>query len=124
MRVGALFSRFVIAGLTVAAVQLGLLFILERSGLFYLYASTLSFCVGIVLNFVLQKYWSFRSVGNAPKQFMLFLSNSLVNIVANAVLMYLFVDLFATPTLIAQVCVIAILMLYNFGIYSLLFKKI
>lgn len=124
MRAGALFSRFVVAGLTVAVVQLGLLFVLERSGLFYLYASTLSFCIGIVLNFILQKYWSFRSTGNAQKQFMLFVSNSLVNIVANAGLMYLFVDLFVIPTLIAQVCAIAILMLYNFGIYSLLFKKI
>lgn len=124
MGAGALFSRFVVAGLTVAVVQLGLLSFLEMAGVYYLYASTLSFCVGIVLNFVLQKYWSFRSVGNTKRQFVLFVSNSLINLGANAGLMVMFVELFLLPTLLAQVGSIAILMVYNFTVYSFLFKRV
>ncbi len=124
MGAGALFSRFVVAGLSVAVVQLGLLSFLEMAGVYYLYASTLSFCVGIVLNFVLQKYWSFRSVGNTKRQFVLFAGNSLINLGANAGLMVMFVELFSLPTLLAQVGSIAILMVYNFTVYSFLFKRV
>lgn len=124
MGAGALFSRFVVAGLSVAVVQLGLLSFLEMAGVYYLYASTLSFCVGIVLNFVLQKYWSFRSVGNTKRQFVLFVGNSLINLGANAGLMVMFVELFSLPTLLAQVGSIAILMVYNFTVYSFLFKRV
>lgn len=121
---GALFVRFATAGLTVAVVQLGLLLSLEMAGVYYLYASTLSFCVGIVLNFVLQKYWSFRSSGNTERQFVFFIGNSLVNLAANAALMFIFVELFFVITLLAQVMSIAILMVYNFIVYSFLFKRV
>lgn len=121
---GALFVRFATAGLTVAVIQLSLLLSLEMAGVYYLYASTLSFCVGIVLNFVLQKYWSFRSSGNTERQFVFFIGNSLVNLAANAALMFIFVELFFVITLLAQVMSIAILMVYNFIVYSFLFKRV
>lgn len=123
MRVGTLFSRFVLAGLIVAVVQLSLLYVLIMGGAYYLYASTVSYGVGIMLNFLLQKYWSFQSAGNVERQFVLFVGNSLINLVANVILMYVLVDIFVAPTVLAQIGSLAVLTVYNFSIYSILFKK-
>ena len=54
--------RYVITGASSFLVDFLLLFLLELAGLYYLPASAVSFLVGISCNFLLTKFFAFKSV--------------------------------------------------------------
>src|SRR3989338_5425095 len=97
--------RYFVSGCTTAVVLfVSLILFREVLGFWYLYASTLAFCLALVTSFILQKFWTFRNVEhkNIQKQFMVFLMVSLCNLAVNATLMYVSVDILAVPYLFAQ----------------------
>ncbi len=116
-------SRYLAAGLIALAVNIVSLYVcVDLLGLWYLAGSTIAFIVTLLASFLLQKFWTFRerSSGRLPVQLMSYAALATVNIGVNALLMYLFVSVFAFHYLLAQVLSSGTIAVYGFVIYKLL----
>ena len=85
--------RYVITGASSFLVDFLLLFLLELAGLYYLPASAVSFLVGISCNFLLTKFFAFKSVDptvGPTAEVFVFAAISGGGLVLTMVLMYLF----------------------------------
>lgn len=87
--------RFLVAGSSAAAVDLGLLYVLtEWTGLHYLLSAVLAFIVAFCVSFFLQKFWTFQdhSVERVHSQVVLYFVIAVGNLGLNTLLMYFFVE--------------------------------
>lgn len=113
--------KFIVAGGIVAVSNVVFLyFFVNTAHLHYLLASSLSFLIALVLNFLLQKYWAFKGApaGKTGKQFFLFLVLVAVNFHLNLLFMFLFVERFSIQYLLAQIFTTIILAAFNFFVYQ------
>ncbi len=87
------FFRYVLTGASSFLVDFLLLFLLELAGIHYLPAAAISFIIGISCNFLLTKYFAFKSVdptvGPAAEIFV-FCAISGIGLALTMGLMYLF----------------------------------
>jgi len=95
---------------------------------------TISFCVAVTNSYFLNKYWTFgdKSKEQAPKQFVKFLSVSIVGLVLNNSIIYS-ITTFVNPVFglspvlwanFAKVIATGVVLMWNFGGYKLfVFKK-
>ena len=89
--------RYVLTGVSSFLVDFLLLFLLETLGVHYLPASACSFAVGITCNFLLTKYFAFKSVDSTvgpAAEIAVFLAISVVGLLLTMGLMYLFTSRF------------------------------
>ncbi len=117
--------RFVVSGIFVAVVGIVTLYIFtEWLNLWYLFSTVLSTSIAIIVNFVLQKFWTFEDKGKDAivKKFSLFLLVSVLNIILNTVLMYVFVDMFHIWYITAQAFIMLLLSFVNYFLYGYIFK--
>jgi len=86
--------RYVISGSLAGLTTILVLYILNGFlGWYYLLSSVLAYLSGFVISFSLQKFWTFRSHGEATsKQLFMYLGSSLFGLVLNTMLMYIFVE--------------------------------
>jgi putative flippase GtrA len=120
-----LVSRYIIAGGIGAVADLGLLFILVRSGVHYLIAATIAFIVATCVSFTMQKFWAFRNrqLERLHVQAPLFLLVAFFNVLMNTLLMYVLVDTFHIWYLGAQVIASGLVAVYSFFVYKFLVFK-
>jgi putative flippase GtrA len=113
--------KFAVSGCIVALVSvLVLSFLTEVCKLWYLFSSTVAFLVGVMVNFFLQKTWTFReNVGEVGMQMGLFFANSLLNLVLNTVFMYGMVDLIGIQYVVSQMLIMVALAVMNYTMYRL-----
>src|SRR5262245_45519710 len=85
--------RFILSGGTSAFVDLLILYLLNSVfEIYYLTSAIIAFIVAFGVSFTLHKFWTFRSHGErAHKQVILYLATSLLGLLLNTVLMYIFV---------------------------------
>jgi putative flippase GtrA len=117
VRSHAQFVKFAITGGLASITHIGLLvYFTEVLNMWYVGATSLGFVGAFGVSFTLQKYWTFQehSGTRLPKQAFAFFALQMVNLVANAILMYVAVDLLRAHYLVAQVIVLAILALSTF----------
>lgn len=98
--------RYVLAGTTAAAGNIGILFVLvEYFHIYYLAASVLSYLGALGLGFTLQKFWTFRDHSTHKTHFQLFLYMGVttMNLGINTTLMYFFVSVLGIWYIAAQV---------------------
>ena len=113
--------KFIVAGSTVAIFNIIFLrSFVEVLHLHYLLASSFSFILALILNFTLQKYWTFKGTQKSKtiKQFILFSALVVLNFFLNLLGMFLFVEIFNIQYLLAQVSIIIILAIMNFFVYQ------
>jgi len=113
--------RYLVAGLTGASTNIGLLYIFtDIFKIWYLYSSLLSFVVAVVLSFILQKFWTFNDgdVEKVHHQFTRFLGVALLAIVVNTISMYILVDIFKMWYIFAQIITGAVIAVFNFLMYK------
>lgn len=120
------FVRFIISGSTVAVIGILILFILvDLLKIWYLLSSTIAFFVTLVVNFILQKFWTFEdNAGKMHMQMSLFFLNALMNLVLNTVLMYGMVDMLRVHHLLAQGVVMGVLAVVNYTVYRVYIFRI
>ncbi len=116
------FTRYLTSGATVAAILFGLFYILLASGVQYLVASTVSFCVAVIVNFLLQKHFVFKANGQQLTQASGFFANSGLNLMINAAGMWVLVDYFGLVPLAGQIIVTGGLVVYNYWAYKYIFS--
>lgn len=119
-------GRFLVVG--------GLAFLVDYSVLWalvdllatnYLVASTLSFVVSVVFNYILSSIWVFDSTGNINRagSFVVFVALSIVGLLLNLAIMWLAVDILEIYYLIAKIGSTGIVMIYNFVSRKMILEK-
>lgn len=114
-------ARYLVAGITGAGTQIGLLYILtDVLGFWYLYSSIISFVIAIVISFILQKLWTFgdKKVRTAHHQFGKYLVVAVCGICINTAFMYILVDIVHIWYILAQIITGAVIAIFNFLMYK------
>ena len=115
--------KYLIAGGTAAAIDLGLLYFLtDILGIWYLISAGLAFVIAFFVSFFLQKFWTFRDGDREAiyKQMAVYLAVALGNLVINIVLMYTLVDGLKVWYMLAQFVVSGLIACESYWIYKLL----
>ena len=109
--------RYVITGASSFLVDFLLLFLLELAGLYYLPASAVSFLVGISCNFLLTKFFAFKSVDptvGPTAEVFVFAAISGGGLVLTMVLMYLFTSRLQLYFMVSKLISSILVFFWNF----------
>lgn len=113
--------RYLVAGITGAATQIGLLYVFtDIVGLWYLYSSIFSFLTAIIVSFLLQKFWTFadKNTNKMHHQFGKYMVVAILGLLVNTLAMFLLVDLLFLWYILAQIITGAIIAVMNFLMYK------
>jgi putative flippase GtrA len=113
--------RYVIAGGIASLSNFVTLYVLVQFlGVWYLLASIISFCVGIVTGYILHKFFAFRDKGegNMIHQFMFFAGYQIVMLGVNTLLMYIAVDIIGIWYLLSQIITTTLIATINFIVFK------
>lgn len=112
----SLFFRYIGAGAIAASVEF-LLFttFYELVGWPLLVANGAALAVAVILCFVLQKHWTFRSRGGANRQFLLYVFMQSISVVLNNLLMLGFVEGLGIYAPVAKVLEIGMVFIWNYS---------
>lgn len=113
--------RYLVGGGTAALANLATLFVLVHYlHLWYLSAAVLSFIIGMLTSFVMQKFFTFSDHRQGPvrRQAALHIGIQVFNLGLNTVLMYVGVSLLGVPYLLAQFLISASMAIYSFLFYK------
>lgn len=120
-------GKFIFSGGTASLTSLAILFLLTHFlGFWYLVSSVVAFFVSTTLNFILQKYFTFRdfSQEDTVRKAWFFFLNGILDMSLNAVSMYLLVDGLGVWYMLAQCIVIGTLAVKNYLVFKMyIFKK-
>lgn len=110
------FVKFGIVGVSSTIIDWGIYLLLTRIfGVFYLMAKILSFGVAVLNSYIWNRRWTFRSNDPAKlRQFIKFLTISIVGVVLNTLIMFIAVDKFKLHDIFGLFLATAIVMIWNF----------
>ena len=113
--------RFLIAGIIGLCVNLGIFHTLYVLGVPYLAGSVGAFLTALIVGFVLQKYWTFEEHTHerARKQFVLYSTLALCNLVVNTLVVYLLVEYALVHYLVAQTAGAGLVAAVSYFVYRL-----
>lgn len=120
------FGRFLVVGLLSFTFDYGLFVLLYRAfDVQYVVASTISFSLSVVLNYVLTRRFVFdanpdRHVG---LEFVLYLGLNIVALGLNQLILFLTVDSLGISPLIGKLIATAVVLVYNFVSRKLLLER-
>jgi len=108
--------RFVITGGVCFVVDYGCMVMLkELVGLSYFIASGISFCLSVILNYILCVIWTFQGVDRGNKKAMVtFFITSVIGLGLNQLFMWMFVELAYIHYTIAKVITAGLVMAWNY----------
>lgn len=109
--------RYVLTGASSFLVDFLLLFLLETVGVHYLPASACSFAVGITCNFLLTKYFAFKSVDSSVPpavEIVVFVAISIGGLLLTMGLMYLFTSRFHLYFMVSKFLSSILVFVWNF----------
>jgi len=112
--------RYLISGCTAAVANLSSMYLFtDIFGFWYMYSAVLAFSVAFFVSFLLQKYWTFKeiSVKKVHTQISLYLLVGILNLVCNALLLYVFVDILHMWYMTGQFLVSGMIAVWSFFIY-------
>ncbi len=112
-----LLARYIVSGLTAAAIQLGSLALLVEKGILsHTAAVPVAFVLSAIVAFILQKFWTFghRTIEGMHFQIGLYMVLLAVALLLNVILMYVFVDLAHMWYVLAQIVTIALVTIVTF----------
>ena len=110
-------AKFGVVGVICFGIDYSLMILLTEFGhLDYLFSCGISFCVSVVVNYLLSMRFVFRSKKDSSKakEFIVFVVLSISGLLLTEVLMWIGVEQFALHYMFAKVVVTGIVMVYNF----------
>jgi putative flippase GtrA len=120
------FARFFTAGAVSSAVDWGVFYCLAVIfNIYYLAALLGSFIVGSIVNYALNKYFTFKCTSNKiAKQFTSFLVVAFFNLIFSFIVMYLFVDILSMDKMISRIVTTGLLCVFNYIVLKkIIFNK-
>ncbi len=108
-------AKYSTVGLAAAVVDFGSLFILtDGFGLYYLASATVSFILAALVNYSLNRVWTFRSNGQHRKQLPVFFVIAILGLILNNNILYFAVEHLGFYYLVAKIFASAIVTFWNF----------
>lgn len=104
--------KFNAVGIAGAAVQLSVLWLLQRAGLHYLIATALAVEVAVLHNFYWHVRWTWK--GREASLLRFHLANGLLSVVSNLIWMRIFTGWLGVPAIPANLLAIALTSIANF----------
>lgn len=110
------FIKFGIVGISSTVIDWGIYLIVTRIfGIYYLMAKILSFGVAVLNSYIWNRRWTFRSDDPQKlRQFIKFLTISIVGLVLNSTIMFIAVDKLKYHDIIGLVLATGIVTIWNF----------
>lgn len=109
------FAKYCVVGATAAVVDFGLLYILtDLVSVHYLLSNTLSFIAAALVNYYLNRKWTFRSTGQKRKQLPIFFTVATAGLFINDGIMFLGVEYLTLHYLWAKVVATGIVTVWNY----------
>ncbi|EKE14721.1 MAG: hypothetical protein ACD_12C00326G0002 [uncultured bacterium] len=109
------FFRYLLVGGIATLVDLGSLFVLtDLLGIYYLISGAIAFILGLLINYLLARFWVFRSRYSVIKEFMIFSFIGLIGLGLNELLLYILVAIFYWWYLAAKIVSIFLVLVWNF----------
>lgn len=111
--------KYAVNGLICFGVEFYSLYLLtEYVKLWYIASNSLAFILSNILNFLINRFWTFRSTANAARQFTMAITLALFNLLASNIIMYLLTDIYRLYYLFSKIVAIAIIASWNFILYK------
>ena len=111
------FTRYLICGGLAAAIHLAILIVLvEFFGAPKMLASGFGFVIASIVNITIQRLFIFRSDRPVANILLRYSMVTLFTLALNQILFFIAIEYFAIPYTIAQILVIGILVIVNFGL--------
>ena len=120
------FTRFLIVGLVSFAFDYGLFFVLfHYFGVQYIVASTISFSLSLVLNYILTLKFVFEAKQgrSIAKEFAMYIGLNIIALGLNQLILFLTVDGLGMSPLIGKLVATAVVLVYNFISRKLLIER-
>jgi putative flippase GtrA len=117
-------ARFFVSGSIGAGINIGMLYLLTEFGhLWYLGASLVAVTSSLVVSFILQKYWAFRSseTSSISHEVPMFALVAISNLFLNTLLLYLFVEHLHIWYVGAQAVASLLIAMESFVLYRVIF---
>ena len=94
--------------------------LLQLLGMWYLYASIISFVLASFAGFCFQKYITFRdsSGNNIKKQILFYFVFALLNLLLNVIILSFFVEVLMVDTILAKVLTLGIIAIWSYFVYQ------
>ena len=94
----------------------GLIFLVEKVGLNYLTAASVSFLVGLLVNFGLSKIWVFQNSKqpNIFYEFLIFTLIGLFGLILNNLSLWVLTEFLAFHYILSKILTVIFVYLYNF----------
>lgn len=113
------FLKYAANGLICFAVEFSTLYLLtEYAKIWYIVSNSIAFILSTILNFLINRFWTFRSTANAARQFTMAIALALFNLLASNLIMYLLTDICRLYYLFSKIVAIAIIASWNFILYK------
>ncbi len=109
--------KFVIVGVIATVIDFAFLYVFKEFFHFpVILANTLSFCISVIYNYTASVKWVFdvNNEKSKRKQFIEFISFSIVGLLLNDLIMWICVDKFSIYYLLSKIIATAIVMVFNF----------
>ena len=110
------FFKYCVGGGIAFIVDFSLLYIFtEYAGFWYLWSATLSFAVAALVNYLIQRFWTFKSKEKrAVRQFLLFMAVQIVGLFINNTTMYSLVEYLGLWYIFSKAVAAIIVLIWNF----------
>ncbi|MCX6757184.1 MAG: GtrA family protein [Candidatus Nomurabacteria bacterium] len=119
--------RYIFAGGLATGTNLLILFIcVHYFHLWYLTGAIISFCGGVIISYILQKYFTFKDYSKETiyKQFSIFFIFNIVMLSLNTFLIFLFVDIFEIWYMAGQALSSFLIAFINYNYFNrVIFKR-
>ncbi len=111
--------RYLITGFCSAAIEFSLLFLLkELIGLSVIASNSIALSIVFWFNFLVNRFWSFKSRMKLGKQLGMYLLLFLFNLGASDLIMYLLTERLSIQYLLAKIFAVGAVVCWNFVIYK------
>jgi len=113
------FYRYVLVGVLSFATETSLLYWLtDHLNLWYIYSNSIAYVIVFWLNFLLNRFWSFKSKQNLSVQLAMYLVLFVINLFASNGMLYLLTSVFNVYYLVSKIFAVALVVCWNFIIYK------
>jgi putative flippase GtrA len=108
------FFRFAIIGAVGATIETVIFLNLSNLGIYYLVANAIGFSVGVTVNFLLNLFFNFKTKNCFLCRFLSYYSVGLIGLLANSILLFVFVEFGNLSLLIAKILSLSIIVFMQF----------
>lgn len=118
-----IFKFLVAGGITVVLYYAMMYVFIEHYKMWYVMSAAVAFAFNNVLNFILMKLWAFKKRGgDLKKETLRYTALAIFSVIANCLLLYVFVDFGKLHYIPAQIIVTCILTIISFLVTRKIFR--